>query len=157
MVEEQTTGRQSNDDSTVADKQEIERLQDRVTELQRENQELHRRIKIQDEQLQKADELNAEMLELRPKHWLVTEELRVNREQLQLTASEQLRLQNKLTELQQEIDRTHRENQRLQNTVSLQPDYTVLRDRVLERLRMGRQSSAGKTIEAFIRELQKLD
>lgn len=35
-----------------------------------------------------------------------------------------------------------------------QPDYEVTRDRALAKLKMGKQSTAGKAIEAFIKELK---
>lgn len=35
------------------------------------------------------------------------------------------------------------------------PDYQAIRDRTLGKLKMGRQSAAGKAIEAFIKELEK--
>jgi hypothetical protein len=37
----------------------------------------------------------------------------------------------------------------------VQPDIDSIRDRTLTKLKMGRQSPAGKAIQAFIRELQK--
>lgn len=53
-----------------------------------------------------------------------------------------------------------RENQQLRQQLqtlgtSLAPDYEASRDRTLSKLKMGRQSPAGKAIQAFIRELQK--
>ncbi|WP_375468108.1 hypothetical protein [uncultured Nostoc sp.] len=37
-----------------------------------------------------------------------------------------------------------------------QPDYEATRDRTLAKLKMGRQSSAGKAIDAFVKELTLL-
>ena len=36
----------------------------------------------------------------------------------------------------------------------VQPDYSSARDRTLKKLKIGRQSAAGKAIDAFIRELK---
>jgi hypothetical protein len=38
----------------------------------------------------------------------------------------------------------------------VQPDYEATRDYTLTKLKMGRQSAAGKAIDAFIKELAKL-
>lgn len=105
---------------------------------------MQKRIRIQDEQLQKADELNQEMLELRPKYWLTTEELRIKNEQLQQAETENQRLKQENSELQKQIGN------------SIPPDYEAIRDRTLSKLKMGRQSAAGKAIDAFIKELAKL-
>lgn len=111
--------------------------------MQKEIQELQKRIKNQDEQLKIADEMNQEMLVLKPQHWLTTEELRIKREQLQQAETDNQRLLL--------------ENQKLQNNLgnSLQPDYEAARDRTLKKLKVGRQSSPGKAIDAFIRELKR--
>jgi hypothetical protein len=77
--EQETTGQQSIDASTVTESEVINQLHNQVAELQKEVDRLHKRIKNQDEQLRKADELNQEMVELRPQHWLTTEELRIKR------------------------------------------------------------------------------
>lgn len=52
-----------------------------------------------------------------------------------------------------------RENQQLREQLvsagkSLQPDYEAIRDRTLNKLKLGKQSTAGKAIEAFIKELK---
>lgn len=131
----------------------VSQLQSQVTELQKENDKLQKRIRNQDEQLQKADELNQEMLELRPKHWLTTEELRIKNEQLQQASTEIQQLKQENLELQKQVGN------------SLAPDYEATRDsealrrtaeRTLSKLKMGRQSAAGKAIDAFIKELAKL-
>lgn len=56
------------------------------------------------------------------------------------------------------IRELERENQQLKEQSAnagliVQPDYEATRDRVLAKLKMGRQSAAGKAIEAFIKEL----
>ncbi|MCF2146008.1 hypothetical protein IQ276_005970 [Desmonostoc muscorum LEGE 12446] len=53
-----------------------------------------------------------------------------------------------------------RENQQLREQLvsagkSLQPDYEAIRDRTLNKLRVGKQSTAGKAIDAFIKELMR--
>jgi hypothetical protein len=110
--------------------------------LQNEVDGLQKKIRIQDEQLQKADELNQEMLELRPKHWLTTEELRIKNEQLQQAETEIQRLKLENLELHKQVGN------------SIQPDIDSIRDRTLAKLKMGRQSAAGKAIDAFIKELR---
>jgi ElaB/YqjD/DUF883 family membrane-anchored ribosome-binding protein len=83
------------------------------------------------------------MLELRPKHWLTTEELRIKNEQLQQAEAEIQRLKLENSELQKEVGNFG------------QPDYEATRDRVLDKLKAGRQSAQGKAINAFIKELRK--
>ena len=83
--------------------------------------------------------MNQEMLVLKPQHWLTKEELRIKNEQLQLaeTKNQQLREQ-------------------LQTPGAFQErDYEAARDRALAKLKMGRQSPAGKAIQAFIKELMR--
>ncbi|MHC5740153.1 hypothetical protein [Nostoc sp.] len=48
------------------------------------------------------------------------------------------------------------ENSELQKQVgnSIQPDIDSIRDRILAKLKVGRQSTAGKAIDAFIKELR---
>lgn len=183
-VEEAATGQHSNDELTVTvtDSEEVDRLhnspaklqasgseeihqlQKIVTELQRqvesletklqqaedevkstkqENSELQKRIKYQDEVLQKADEMNQERLEIKTQHWLMSNELRFEREKLQQSETENQRLRQENSELL----KTSLGN-------STQPDYETLRTRTLNKLKAGRQSTAGKAIDAFIRELK---
>lgn len=83
------------------------------------------------------------MLELRPKHWLTTEELRIKNDQLQQAETENQRLKLENLELQKQVGN------------SIQPDIDSIRDRTLAKLKMGRQSAQGKGIDAFIKELRK--
>ncbi|MEH2201891.1 hypothetical protein [Nostoc sp.] len=51
------------------------------------------------------------------------------------------------------------ENQQLRQqekttSASVQPDYEATRDRTLSKLKVGKQSTAGKAIDAFIKELK---
>lgn len=59
----------------------------------------------------------------------------------------------------EQIRELERENQQLRQQLqtagaSLEPDYESTRDRTLAKLKMGRQSPAGKAIHAFIKELK---
>jgi hypothetical protein len=84
------------------------------------------------------------------------------------TATDSLKLhelQTQVTELHNQVESLEiklklarkQENQKLQNNLgnSLQPDYEAARDRILNKLKVGRQSSPGKAIDAFIKELQR--
>ncbi len=56
------------------------------------------------------------------------------------------------------IQELERENQQLRQQTAgnfAQPDYEATRDRTLTKLKMGRQSSAGKAIDAFVKELTR--
>ena len=59
----------------------------------------------------------------------------------------------------EQIRELERENQQLRTELqkpvgnSLAPDYEAIRDRTLNKLKMGRQSPQGKAIQAFIKEL----
>lgn len=62
----------------------------------------------------------------------------------------------------EQIRELERENQQLKTELqtpkpsnSLAPDYEAIRDRALAKLKMGRQSPAGKAIQAFIKELTR--
>ncbi|MHC5855257.1 hypothetical protein [Nostoc sp.] len=60
----------------------------------------------------------------------------------------------------EQIRELERENQQLKTELqtagaSLAPDYEATRDRALAKLKMGRQSPAGKAIQAFIKELTR--
>lgn len=137
-------GQQNNDPSTVAYEEEINRLQNQVTEFESQVTELQKRVKIQEEQLKLADELNQEHLDLKNEHWLTSATLRNTTNELQHTEEENKKLRQKNEKLQKQLSN------------SLQPDYEALRDGILNRLKVGRQSSGGKAIDAFIKELQKL-
>lgn len=67
------------------------------------------------------------------------------------------RVVDQLRQAQFEVQGLRQENQKLQNNLgnSLQPDYEAARDRILNKLKVGRQSSPGKAIDAFIKELQR--
>lgn len=59
----------------------------------------------------------------------------------------------------EQIRELERENQQLRQQpqtagVSVQPDYEATRDRTLNKLKVGKQSTAGKAIDAFIKELK---
>lgn len=95
--------------------------------------------------MHKANEMNQEFVELKTEHWLTTEELRNEREQLQKTKTENQRLK-------QENDELHKQ---LGNSV--QPNYEALRDRVLGnwRVKKGAESKdrIKEALDKFIREL----
>lgn len=60
----------------------------------------------------------------------------------------------------EQIRELERENQQLRQQPQtagtfVQPDYEAIRDRTLNKLKVGKQSTAGKAIEAFIKELTR--
>jgi hypothetical protein len=60
----------------------------------------------------------------------------------------------------EQIRELERENQQLRQQLqtagaSVQPDYEATRDRTLNKLRVGKQSTVGKAIDAFIKELTR--
>lgn len=66
---------------------------------------------------------------------------------------------NQNQELEQQLANVERENQQLRTELqtagaSVQPDYQTTRDRTLNKLKVGSQSTAGKAIDAFIKQLQ---
>ncbi|HYX16838.1 MAG TPA: hypothetical protein VE944_21305 [Nostoc sp.] len=61
--------------------------------------------------------------------------------------------------MQNEVKKLEKDNQQLKEHLAsvgkpLQPDYEATRDRALAKLKMGKQSTSGKAIEAFIKELK---
>lgn len=126
----------------MAESEEINRLQNQVTELQNQVESLEIKLKLArkrhkefEEELAKVERENHDL-----KHGVVMQRV-----------VDQLRLS------QFEVQGLRQENQKLQNNLgnSLQPDYEAARDRALNKLKVGRQSSAGKAIDAFIKELQR--
>ncbi|MBH8575816.1 hypothetical protein I8752_23005 [Nostocaceae cyanobacterium CENA369] len=78
-------------------------------------------------------------------------------------ASTTVDIKQQVQQLQEELDllrsysqQLETENQELQEATgnSVEPDYLSIRDRVLAKLKVGRQSAGGKAIEAFIKELR---
>ncbi|MEI1378182.1 hypothetical protein PQG02_09420 [Nostoc sp. UHCC 0926] len=65
-------------------------------------------------------------------------------------------LTNGLERRQEYIQELERVNQLLRSGASFAPHYEVTRVRTLAKLKMGRQSSAGKAIDAFVKELTLL-
>ncbi|GEM_PF-2511501 len=65
-------------------------------------------------------------------------------------------MQKELELLRSYLQQLETENQELQKTMgnSVEPDYLSIRDRVLAKLKVGRQSAGEKAIEAFIKELR---
>lgn len=92
--------------------------------------------------------MNQEFLQIKTEHWLITNELRFEREKLQQAQAEN-------QTLTQENSQLHEKLQTVTVGNSNQPDYESLRDRTLNKLKVGKQSSAGKAIDAFIRELKR--
>ena len=85
---------------------------------------------------------------------------------LETVRLEKDKLQNELqksldegTSLTVELEAVRFERDKLQNRLPkglhIKPDYQALRDHVLNKLKIGRQSASGKAIDAFIKELQK--
>ncbi|MEH1903087.1 MAG: hypothetical protein V7L04_17155 [Nostoc sp.] len=65
------------------------------------------------------------------------------------------RNQNLQEGLKELIEENQQLMQQLQTTGNFaQPDYEAARDRALARLKTGRQSTAGKAIDGFIKELK---
>ncbi|MDZ8260633.1 hypothetical protein [Nostoc sp. ChiQUE01b] len=65
-----------------------------------------------------------------------------------------------IDQLQSQVKSLERENQQLRQQLQTtgnfaQPDYEATRDRTLNKLKVGKQSTAGKAIEAFIKELTR--
>ncbi len=80
---------------------------------------------------------------------------------LKISRKEEKELEQILEKLVKELADVKRENdtltdrQRLQTTGNFaQPDYEAARDRTLNKLKVGKQSTAGKAIDAFIKELK---
>lgn len=82
---------------------------------------------------QESEALNRQLVELKNENWLLRETVQ------QLKNLEQ----NSRTDEKQIVNATP-------------PDYQSVRDHTLNKLKMGQQSAAGKAINAFIRELEKL-
>ncbi|MHC5827656.1 MAG: hypothetical protein ACYT04_70185, partial [Nostoc sp.] len=68
-------------------------------------------------------------------------------------------LQERIRNQDEKLEQAETENQQLREQLqtvsqSLQPDYEATRDRTLNKLKVGKQSTAGKAIDAFIKELK---
>ncbi|PHM07390.1 hypothetical protein CK516_27345 [Nostoc sp. 'Peltigera malacea cyanobiont' DB3992] len=132
---------------------QIEELSSQIKALNHDNQKLHKQLQTATNELQKkvTDSSNEEIL--RTEITQLTEEvsqLRCLRPALAPSHSQQLQQEN--SELQKKIGNS------LASDIDSIRDSEALRrtaDRVLAKLKMGRQSTSGKAIDAFIRELQK--
>lgn len=132
--------------TSVTDSEEIQKLQNQVTELQKQVKSLETKLKYARKQ---KNELEHELTEVE----------RFNRE-LQNGEAMQ-RVSHKLQQAEDKLQTVSRERFELQNklqtlsvTTKSQPDYETLRTRTLNKLKAGRQSTVGKAIDAFIRELK---
>ncbi|MHC0064838.1 hypothetical protein ACWATR_18365 [Nostoc sp. UIC 10890] len=130
MDENSTTGQESNEDSTVANSETIDQLQAEVESL--ETRLKHSR--------KEKKELEQQLANVEREKNILKDGTVLNR-----------RLE--------QIRELERENQQLRQQLqtadaSLAPDYEATRDRTLNKLKVGKQSTAGKAIEAFIKELK---
>ena len=82
--------------------------------------------------------------------------------ELEAVKLDQAKLQNELQKslsegksLTVELEAVRLERDELQKKLHIQPDYQAVRDHVLNKLKMGRQSTIGKALDALIKELQK--
>lgn len=141
VVEENSaTGQQTNDVSTVDNSQVIDDLQNQVGSLE---------IRLKHREKQKR-ELEQQLADVERENNILKDGTVLNR-----------RLE--------QIRELERENQQLRTELqtpgaSLAPDYEATRDsealrrtadRTLNKLKVGKQSTAGKAIEAFIKELTR--
>ncbi|MBD2414189.1 hypothetical protein FACHB389_18975 [Nostoc calcicola FACHB-389] len=118
-----------------------------VTRQQSNDQSILEELQAQLQKNQsQIKELSSEIKTLRHENQELHEQLQKAREELH----------NQVTNSSSQAQ--EHEKSELQNTIGnyVQPDYTPTRDRVLAKLKIGRQSAGGKAIEAFIRELNKL-
>ena len=156
----------SNTESTVANSEIIDQLQ--------------QRIRIQDEQLQFA-ELDNQLLrqklqtvgtsgqpsniestvansetidQLQGKVMSLETSLKISRKEKKELEQILEKLVKELADVKRETD-ILKDRQQLQPTGNfVQPDYEATRDHALAKLKMGKQSTAGKAIDAFIKELK---
>jgi predicted RNase H-like nuclease (RuvC/YqgF family) len=109
----------------------VKRLTEQIRELERENAQtsaLRMRLNATEKQLENLSATYSEMIESRQEALSQAELL--NRELLKL-----------------------RDEQTAGSPLA--PDYEATRDRTLNKLKMGKQSTQGKAIDAFIKELKQ--
>jgi len=89
------------------------------------------------------------------------DQLKEEIETLKLVHQENLELQAAVDLLQAEVNQLKADNHQLQTNASKQsqvnmlPDWEKIRDLVLGKLKLGKQSVAGKALDMFIREIAK--
>lgn len=131
---------------------------------------LHKRYigKAEDLTVNRLEEIAAQLIiptEPRPKPKVPSGSFTQNEEIARLQI-ENTQLQNELqksldegTYLTVELEAVKLERDKLQNRfqkrLQIKPDYQAVRDHVLNKLKMGRQSTIGKALDALIKELQK--
>jgi len=93
-------------------------------------------------------ELQNQVIELQKKVLELQKRIKNQDEQLQTYKAENQELTNMNLELQNQLQTSQLGN-------SQAPDYEAIRDRTLNKLKLGRQSTGGKAIDAFIKELQR--
>jgi DNA repair exonuclease SbcCD ATPase subunit len=178
--ESETTEQQGNDQSILEELQktrsQIQQLHSEIKTIKGDNQQLHKKLQIAQEELQMRmtnsslqEDLSSEIIRLE----VDIASLRQSRDELideKIQWYESLRenavlntlveqLQEEVLQLRSHSERLLLENSELQNQVSHSqaPDMNSIRSRVLGKLKMGKQSTAGKAIEAFIREMRHVE
>ena len=178
--ESETTEQQGNDQSILEELQktrsQIQQLHSEINTIKGDNQQLHKKLQIAQEELQERatnstlqEQISSENSRLKENVASLQQErdeLIEQKTQWYESLREDAALKIQVEQLQKEVlqlrshsERLLLENSELQNQVSNSqaPDMNSTRDRVLAKLKMGKQSTAGKAIEAFIRELQKFE
>ncbi|WDD30126.1 hypothetical protein PQG02_00290 (plasmid) [Nostoc sp. UHCC 0926] len=183
VVEEDTstTGQQNVDESILEELQaqlqnnrsQIEELSSEIKTLKSDNQKLHKQLQTAKTELQKKVTNSSSEEILRTEISQLKEDVAFFRElsdgltgqkvewyeSLQenpLLKAQVIQLTEEVSQLQSHSQQLQQENSELQKQVgnSIQPDIDSIRDRILAKLKVGRQSTAGKAIDAFIKELR---
>ncbi len=130
-------------DASVTDRSEVNQLQSQVTELQRQVKSLEAKLNLARKQ---KKELAEEVTEL------------VQENSGFKNGERHQRILGELRQAQFEVQGLRQENQELQNklqTLASELPMEAVRDRTLNKLKVGKQSAAGKAIDTFIRELKR--
>ena len=130
----------------------MEELQQELADVKQENDTLKNGIVLHQSRL-------GRILELENENQLLKQQFQQLLKKLADVEEENDALADGLKERQGYVLELERVNWLLRQETadaSVQPDYEVTRDRTLAKLKMGRQSSAGKAIDAFVKELALL-
>ncbi|WP_066375497.1 MULTISPECIES: hypothetical protein [unclassified Anabaena] len=176
-VEEEQEEQPTDSDNEVADSEIVTQLQNQVTELQNEVKSLETKLnyarkqkKELEDELASVEKQNSDLKDGTSLK-RVTDKLRQQETENQKLKQELQRITQLGDEVNAERNELAHENWLLKSTVKNKdkeieqlksqvtdasvPDYEAIRDRILSKLRVGRQSAGGKAIDTFIRELKQ--
>lgn len=154
VAEELEATGQQKDESNVTDDSELNQLRNQVSELQNQVSELQKTIENLEIQLTLGRKQKKE-LEQRLANIEQENHDYLHGEAMQTVVHKLQQAEEEVELLKQENAELHKELGNYQQPMLALPNLEEIRARTLNRLKVGRQSQAGKALDAFIKDLLK--